>query len=372
MTRRGKAGISFAAGGVAALGLLLMAYIDSRDPSPVFPLPLLVVTGLAAVILFAVGASLLAVARRVAAGAPEEKISYRHTYRLFGLLGILFLVLFTARSLAVPSDYGLEGPFRAGARRDAANVKAPRYQGRDSCVKCHQTENAETAKDVHHTVQCEDCHGPSDQHNKDPKQAHLTTDRSQAACLICHRKLTARPGAFPQIAVADHFKLVGVKDEKTECVSCHDAHQPIFLQKPLAEARLHPLVHRCRDCHLNRTDETLKRPENHPAIFQCGYCHTKIATDFTSSTHSKIACTTCHLFVKDSDFAGRIVRNTDPRFCLLCHRAAPFRAEGGPPTIDWDEHRKTFDDTLDERAPCAQCHADALHGELAAAGGPAK
>ena len=128
-------------------------------------------------------------------------------------------------------------------------------------------------------------------------------------------------------------------------------------------SRLHPLVHRCRDCHVNRTDETLERPAAHPAIFQCGTCHAAVAADAKGRRHADVACTTCHLFIRESDFAGRIVRNTDPRFCLLCHRAADFRREGGPATIDWDEHRKTYDDTLPATAPCTPCHLDTVHAE---------
>jgi hypothetical protein len=173
-----------------------------------------------------------------------------------------------------------------------------------------------------------------------------------------------RPATFPQIDRRQHFRLVGAKDD-TACGNCHDAHQPIFLPRALAEARLHPLVHRCRDCHLGRTDETLVRPAAHPAIFECGYCHAKLAADFPERRHAAVACATCHLFVRDSDFAGRIVRNTNPRFCLLCHGAADFRRDDAAATITWDEHRKTYDDTLDENAPCTTCHADTVHGELA-------
>jgi len=265
----------------------------------------------------------------------------------------------------MPADFGLHGHYRAGARDDAAKVHAPRYQGAASCLECHAEENATVGKDVHASVQCETCHGPSGRHADEPKTAHLTVDKAAAACLTCHRRIMGRPGTFPQVVPAEHFKLVGAKDGAA-CTSCHDAHQPIFLRQPLAQARLHPLVHRCRDCHLNRTDETLQRPAAHPAIFDCSYCHSKLATDFRDRRHAAIACTSCHLFLRDSDFAGRIVRNTNPRFCLLCHGASDQRRDdAAAATIDWDEHRKTFDDTLDEKAPCTGCHADTIHGELA-------
>jgi hypothetical protein len=352
------------AGVVALLALAAMAYRDSQDVAPRFPMPLLAVVGLAAIALVATGVSQLVSARRIAAGAPaEEPASYRHTIRPFAAIGAFLFIGFVLRGLAVPADFGRDGPYRAGARDDAASARAPRFRGSAACLECHTAENQETARDVHQTVQCETCHGPGAAHIDAPKQSHLAVDRDAAACLVCHRKLTARPGPFPQIEPAEHFKLVGARDG-TACTTCHDPHRPIFLATSLAEARLHPLVHRCRDCHVNRTDESLKRPANHPAIFECSYCHSAVAADAANRRHAEVACTTCHLFIRDSDFAGRIVRNDDPRFCLLCHRAGDFRREGAPATIDWAEHRQTYDDTLPDTAPCAGCHADVLHGEL--------
>jgi hypothetical protein len=341
-----------------------MAVVDAGDPAPRFSLPLLVVVGLAAVVLVAFGASLLISAQRAAEETAEGPVSYRHTYRLFGALAAALLLAFALRGFAVPSDYGVEGPFRAGARTDAARVSEPRYQGAAACVECHAEVQTATAKDVHRTVQCEVCHGPGAAHDAKPKEARMVVDRSAAGCLVCHRKLAARSASFPQVSLPEHFQLVGAKDQGVACVTCHDPHEPIYLQKPLAEARLHPLVHRCRDCHVNRTDETLERPAAHPAIFECSYCHGELAEDMKSRRHEKVACGSCHLFVKESDFAGRIVKNADPRFCLLCHGAGEHRREdAAAATIDWEEHRKTFDDTLPASAPCTTCHADVIHGE---------
>jgi hypothetical protein len=364
MSRRAKGWLCVAAGVAVVALLAFMVYRDEHDPAPRFQLPLLVLAGLAAVVLFGLGVSALLGAQRAAADAPEERVSYRHAYRLFGLVGGAVTLALVARGLAMPADFGRFGFYRGGAPADAAHARNPRYLGSKACVECHDDELATHAKDVHRTVQCEDCHGPAAKHVEDPANEHPVVDKSQDACLVCHRKLTARPASFPQVAWRDHFAFVGVKDEKTECVKCHDPHQPLFLQKPVAEARLHPLVHRCRDCHLNRTDETLPRPAEHPAIFQCSYCHKDLAKDFATRTHQKVSCTTCHLFLKESDFAGRIVRNTDPRFCLLCHRAAAFRSSDAPATIEWPAHAQQWDaDITDPATPCTNCHADAIHGD---------
>jgi hypothetical protein len=340
-----------------------MAYVDSRDAAPRFPLPALAVAGLAAIVLLAAGVAQLRTAQRVDSGAPEEPTSYRHTYRLFGALGVVFLIALAARGLAVPSDFGVDGHYRAAAPGDAARERPPRYRGRAACVECHAEKHALIAKDVHRSVECETCHGPGWQHIDEPKTAKLKVDKTGETCLLCHRALKARPTAFAQISVPEHQRAGGAKDG-TACITCHDPHEPIFLQKAVSESRLHPLVQRCRDCHDEPPDVKLQKPADHLATFECSYCHKEVAADFAGRTHAKLNCVDCHIFVRENDFAGRIVRNTDPRFCLLCHRAGDARRDDGPPSIDWDEHRNTFDDTLPASAPCTTCHADSIHGEL--------
>ena len=364
MSKRARGWFSIAMGASATILLLLMAYYDSRDPAPRFPLPSLVVVGFAAVVLVAGGVSLLLTAGRVAAGEPEEPVSYRHTYRLFGLLGFGLLAALVARGYAVPSDFGKYGNYRGGAPAEAAVARAPRYQGARVCSECHEVESAAHTKDVHRTVQCEVCHGPGDKHAEDPANEHLAVKKDKDWCLVCHRKLTARPGAFPQVSWREHYTFVGVSDERIDCIKCHDPHEPLYLQKPVAEARLHPLIHRCRDCHVGRTDETLARPAAHPSIFDCSYCHKAIAKDFADRTHHEVQCTTCHLFLKESDFAGRIVRNTDPRFCLLCHRTADYRGKSAAAPIDWAQHLASYGDTTEESTPCTSCHVEEIHGDL--------
>jgi len=78
--------------------------------------------------------------------------------------------------------------------------------------------------------------------------------------------------------------------------------------------------------------------------------------------HRDLKCTTCHPFFKETVSAGRIIKDTDPRFCLLCHRRAKFRADDGPPQIRWPQHIKTMrDGPSDTRTLCVQCHRVALH-----------
>jgi len=343
---------------VAGLAALLV-YADRSHARYSLALP--IVLAALAVGAIAAGVSVLKSPAPASAGEP---ISYRHTVRLFAVLGGGLLAALAARSLAVPDSFGERGFFRGDARREAMVARAPRLQGSASCLECHKFQSQINAKDVHRTVQCEDCHGPGDAHAKEAKSDNIVIDRSRDACLVCHRLLSARPGAFAQVSWRDHFKQMGVTDDKTACVACHDAHEPLFLEKPLAQARLHPLIHRCRDCHTGKMAEAAERPADHPQIFECAYCHAAVAKDFDRRPHGDIKCTTCHLFIKESDFSGRIVLNADPRFCLLCHARTAFRNDQAVATIEWPKHLEDVKaESTDDDTPCTTCHRAVLHGE---------
>ena len=195
----------------------------------------------------------------------------------------------------------------------------------------------------------------------------MEVPKGKDACLVCHRALDARPGSFAQIDWKKHYRFLNVKVQETPCIACHSPHEPLFLDRDIADARRHPMIHRCRDCHLGRSDETMEKPEGHPHIFECSYCHSEVVSDFEEREHESVACTTCHLFVKDSEFAGRIIRDADPRFCLLCHGEASFRGDDGPPTISWpDQHLEDIDaDDADREKTCIDCHRDKIHAPKA-------
>jgi hypothetical protein len=142
------------------------------------------------------------------------------------------------------------------------------------------------------------------------------------------------------------------------------------MDRDLRTARLHPVVHRCRDCHGGpQRSPTSPRPASHPPIFECGYCHPQVVADFADRSHKQVRCSTCHLFFRQTEYAGRIIRDADPRFCLLCHREASFRSDDAPPGITWPEHREEMGDgPEDAHKRCIDCHQENLHGPRQAAG----
>jgi len=354
--------------GAAICAVLLGAIIYaglSKEQSSV-TIALLVLTGGGTVILATLGLDQLLSIHRVAGGEKLPAADYRHTLRLFVLVALVLAAALVARRLAVPESFGRYGYFRAAAV-DQARDFVPRYIGEDNCAtaSCHEhkKEIALHDKDAHAAVPCEDCHGAAWKHVADPEKNKLPKPKGKAECLTCHRQLAARPGAFPQISWREHFRFVGVKDMGIACTRCHSPHEPLYMDRDLRKARLHPLIQRCRDCHIGRSNEKLSRPEGHPAIFECSYCHRDIVRDFAEREHKKIECTTCHIFVKQSEFAGRIIRDADPRFCLLCHGNADFRSDSAPPGIDWpDDHLDDVAEKPEDRnKSCIDCHRDKIH-----------
>lgn len=343
----------------AVLGLMALEGFD-QDQS-VSSKALLVGLGVVAMLMIAIGFNLLLTARSPEAAEPKPPASYRHTYRLFFIIAGVMAVAFVARMILVPSTFGQYGYFR-GAAVDDARAKSPRHIDEQRCGECHEEQFRKHEKDMHTAVQCGTCHGPGWKHAEDPENQKVKVPDGKEDCLVCHRRLDARPASFPQINWREHYLFVGVKDETITCLNCHDPHEPLFMDREKRSARLHPLVHRCRDCHTGRVNESLPRPEDHPAIFECNYCHKDLSEDFAAKPHGKVRCTTCHLFSKETEYAGRIIRDADPRFCLLCHKNAEFRSSSAPPGIDWPDHREEVGESPeDAKKRCVDCHLERIH-----------
>jgi hypothetical protein len=292
----------------------------------------------------------------------ESKVrpDYRHAYPLAIIVVVMVTAALIVRACFVPETFGDFGHYRANSIDEEAS-RLPRHGGRAACTECHDDVAAIHAKDAHSTIECETCHGVGGAHIEDPDVAMLRAD-AKADCLVCHRVLNARPGSFPQVEWQKHYQFVGVEDPDIACVRCHSGHEPLFMDRDLHKARLHPLVHDCGECHVGRSDRTMTKPEDHPTIFQCDSCHAALVTSFNQGSHTKLQCKTCHLFIKENAFSGRIVRNADPRFCLLCHRETDFKSVSGPPTIEWPSHLEDVTDgPEDTRRSCVSCHQDKIH-----------
>ena len=361
-SRKVNAVLLLGAGLLAAAVFAAVAFDVGGLPRPVNTMTLLVGLAAVAVITSSIGVNILLDLKHEGAGEARPPADYSHTYRLFGLLGFIIAAALGAQQLLIPKSFGQFGFYR-GEAVAAARAIPTKYAGKAACNECHDDKVRLHDKDVHATVECEDCHGPGAMHIADPEKVKPPKPKGKEACLVCHRQMPSRPGPFPQVKREEHYAFVGVKDPNVDCTQCHDPHEPLYMDRDLRTARLHPVIHRCRDCHTAAVNEAQPRPAGHPAIFECGYCHAAVKKDFAGRTHKKQACTTCHIYVAESESAGRIIRDADPRFCLLCHRAAPFRSDSAAPGITWPAH---LDDVgagpADREKRCIDCHRDRIHG----------
>ncbi len=205
------------------------------------------------------------------------------------------------RTALVPRTFGEHGHFRFAAIEEARQIPT-RHAGSAVCGDCHADIVELHDKDAHTGVACESCHGPGLAHAEAGGDGTIRRPDGRDACLVCHGLMLARPGEFPQVTPDEHLAFVGVADRELACVTCHDPHEPLFMDRDVRTARLHPLIHRCRDCHAGRLDEGQPRPAAHPAIFECDYCHAEVAADFAQLPHQRMRCNACHLFFRESEF----------------------------------------------------------------------
>jgi predicted CXXCH cytochrome family protein len=301
---------------------------------------------------------------------------------------------FGIRQLLLPDTFGTIGHYRAESLEDILKLKQV-YQGKEACAPCHDNYDI-LKRDVHYDAQCENCHGPGDAHvakidafleqnnvkpagsGKYPAEAlkvvpeemvHMPKEYTLEGCLYCHRKLESRPRDFAQINPKEHYSFLRVTDDSIRCVECHNPHEPLYLLNPVSEARIHPTIYECGYCHKKTPDKSYKNVDNHPVIFECADCHEEIVQDFKKREHAFMKCTQCHLYHRENDISGRIYKNSNKQFCLLCHEKKPFKDKDRLPQIDVSRHledmpqamRKDAKTIMNSKTACLQCHYIFIH-----------
>jgi hypothetical protein len=317
-----------------------------------------------------------------------------HVKRIFALLIIAVIMGFGIRQLLLPDTFGALGQYRAESLKDILKLKRI-YQGKESCAPCHDNYDI-LKKDVHYGVQCENCHEPGnvhieqietflDQNNLKPTESgkypeealkvvpeemtRMPKEYTLEGCLFCHRKLESRPHDFAQIDPEEHFKSLHVTDDSIRCVECHNPHEPLFLLDPVSEARIHPTIYECEYCHKEPQEKSYKEVENHPVIFECEDCHSAVVQDFRKREHASMRCTACHLYHRENETSGRIYKNGNKQFCLLCHEKKPFKDPESLPQIDVAEHLKEMPEAtgkdaksiMNSKTSCLECHYNFIH-----------
>jgi hypothetical protein len=98
----------------------------------------------------------------------------------------------------------------------------------DECADCHQEVGALHDRGPHHSITCEDCHGPAREHVKGgEKAASMPPSKSIARlCSTCHREMNARTESAPKLNFEAHVVETGALFSDRICLDCHRPHDP--------------------------------------------------------------------------------------------------------------------------------------------------
>lgn len=157
---------------------------------------------------------------------------YNHIIRFVVILILVGIGFLLVRSFVVPDDFGIYGSYTYGFHRGSSDqeqeLRPLIFKGEKRCGICHEEQVRKIMSGAHQTVTCEACHGVFKAHNAATASV-METDATNAACMLCHQQLDARPEGFPQIASLRRH--MGEQDEafneQMTCASCHIAHEPL-------------------------------------------------------------------------------------------------------------------------------------------------
>lgn len=297
----------------------------------------------------------------------------KHIITVFGILLVVVVIAIFVDRMLQPKSYNKFGHYRWDAVGELQSQKIIN-QNIKTCAECHKNIYQLHEKDAHYSVPCVDCHGAGNLHvafhRKDSTSKGITKEQAVMekefkleGCLYCHRKLKARPSDFPQVDQKEHYKFLNVTNPDTKCIDCHSPHEPVFLLTEVQQSKLHPIVYKCTDCHATKPEKSFKEVADHPKIFECKDCHTEIVKDFETKPHHKyVECRTCHLFHKEGENIGRMYKNGNSKFCLLCHENKPFKDPKYPPKVKWPEHIGKLDYLVNiNQKICLNCHTNQIH-----------
>lgn len=299
---------------------------------------------------------------------------FKYLNRFVLALVLAALAGITIRTLLVPKNFGLTGHYRADSPAEVAD-REPVHQGKEVCAECHSSIVETHDRDMHFTVQCENCHGAGQKHvtyhhtagsGQGTKAVQITAaeaqmqkfKKGQVSCLICHRKIKAVRRDYPQIDIAEHYGNLHVKSKETDCFPCHSPHEPFHYRTKKRALKEHPAIQECWVCHFDKPLSDVK-PVGHPITFECAFCHKEKAADHKTRKHSFLRCTSCHSFYKLSETASQVFTAGSPDFCLMCHADKGRIDDTKVPQINHAEHYEMMD-IKDMNTPCFECHGDEM------------
>ncbi len=146
----------------------------------------------------------------------------QHLKKVLILLAMMIIAFLIIRSLFVPESFGQYGWYRGNSVNEIMNFKVNNSNSTD-CADCHQSIYLTWSNGSHNTVNCDDCHGPTEDHVNNNRIIPQPANDSREFCGLCHFQNVARPKDFPQI---DPNSGHG---EGLNCTYCHNPHKPWFI-----------------------------------------------------------------------------------------------------------------------------------------------
>lgn len=266
---------------------------------------------------------------------------------------------------------------------DAINIKqtteAGMYteKGADTCIKCHDTDEAYPVFDIFKTkhgqqgdklspfagLQCEACHGPGVAGAAAMKEV---LDKGGHVGKV-------RPGEErPPILNFGDKSDEPVEIQNGMCLNCHEDKEHIGWKGSVHEGG----DVACANCHKVHTpsDPVLTRRTQAEVCYKC---HKKERTEFfKTSAHpvrfGQMACTDCHK-THGSISDGLLTKPTLNQTCYTCHaeKRGPLLWEHAPVAEDCSlchtAHGSIHPALLTKRTPllCQQCHSQLGHPSVA-------
>jgi len=254
-------------------------------------------------------------------------------------------------------------------------------KGADTCIKCHDEDEAYPVFDIFKTkhgqpgdkrspfasLQCEACHGPGVAGAEAMKEV---LERGGHVGRV-------RPGQKrPPILNFGTKSDEPVERQNASCLNCHQDNQHIdWLGSAHGGANIP-----CASCHTIHAakDPVLDRQTQKEVCYKC---HKKQRVAFNMPSHHPVSdgemtCTDCHA-PHGSVSSGVLVRTTLNQTCYSCHaeKRGPFLWEHAPVAEDCSichsPHGSMQPALLKKRAPllCQQCHSQAGHPSVALTAG---
>lgn len=212
--------------------------------------------------------------------------------------------------------------FPGGGTSQDVGWKDPGYTFNTSCYNCHVSQLSsiyDLKTDTYNTtwaepgINCETCHGPSEEHNRIFRQApegkkpedikiiswkNFTPEQKNAACSICHAKMSPITSTFaPGDRFFDHFGLATLEDP-----DFHPDGRDLGENYTYTSWRMSPCAKvgqlHCVTCHTSSGRYRFKAEEK--ANDACMPCHETNVRNAPAHTHHKEGsagnkCISCHM-----------------------------------------------------------------------------